>query len=46
MRILYLNQTYYINKILKNLHMQFNKHRVISISFNEYNVFYFTDLTD
>ncbi len=46
MRTLHLNQTHYINKILKNLYMQSNKHRVISISFNEYNVFYFIDLTD
>ncbi len=38
MRTLCLNQTHYINKILKNLYMQFNKHKVISISLNEYNV--------
>ncbi len=46
MRILCLNQTHYINKILKNLYMQFNKHRVISILFNEYNAFCLADLTD
>ncbi len=46
MRTLYLNQIHYINKILKNLYMQFNKHRVISISFNEYDILYFVDLTD
>ncbi len=46
MRILYLNQTHYVNKILKNLYMQFNKHRVISISFNEYDILCFADLTD
>jgi len=26
--------------------MQFNKHKVINISFNEYNAFYFVDLID
>ncbi len=46
MRILCLNQTHYVNKILKNLYMQFNKYRVISILLNEYDVFYFVDLTD
>ncbi len=46
MRTLCLNQIHYINKILKNLHMQFDKHRVISILFNKYNVFYFVSLTD
>jgi len=46
MRTLCLNQTHYINKILKNLHMQSDKHRVISISFNEYDVLYLIDLTD
>ncbi len=46
MRILHLNQTHYVNKILKNLHMQLDKHRVISISFNKYDVLYLTDLTD
>ncbi len=46
MRILCLNQTHYINKILKNLYMQSDKHRVINILFNKYNVFYLTDLTD
>ncbi len=46
MRTLYLNQTYYVNKILKNLYMQFNKHKIISISFNKYNALYFVSLTD
>ena len=46
MRTLYLNQTHYVNKILKNLYMQSDKYRVISISFNKYNVFYFVSLTD
>ncbi len=46
MRTLHLNQTHYVNKILKNLYMQFNKHKVINISFNEYNAFYFVDLID
>ena len=46
MRTLYLNQIHYINKILKNLYMQFNKHRVISILLNKYNVFCFVNLTD
>ncbi len=46
MRILHLNQTHYINKILKNLYMQLSKYRVISISFNEYDALYFVDLTD
>ncbi len=46
MRTLCLNQTHYVNKILKNLYMQFNKYRIISISFNEYNVLYSVDLTD
>ncbi len=46
MRILHLNQTHYINKILKNLYMQFNKHRVISILFNKYDAFCFVNLTD
>jgi len=46
MRTLCLNQTHYINKILKNLHMQPNKHRVISISFNEYDILCLADLTD
>ncbi len=46
MRTLYLNQIHYINKILKNLHMQSDKHRVISILFNKYNALYFVSLTD
>ena len=46
MRTLHLNQTHYINKILKNLYMQFNKYKVISISFNKYNILYLIDLTD
>ncbi len=46
MRILHLNQTHYVNKILKNLYMQFNKHRVISISLNKYDVLYLINLTD
>jgi len=46
MRTLHLNQTHYINKILKNLHMQSDKHRVISISFNEYDILYLADLTN
>jgi len=46
MKTLHLNQTHYINKILKNLYMQFNKYRVISILFNEYNVLYFVNLTN
>jgi len=46
MRTLCLNQTHYINKILKNLHMQSDKHRVISISFNKYDVLCSADLTD
>ncbi len=46
MRTLYLNQTHYINKILKNLYMQSDKYRVINILFNEYNIFCFADLTD
>ncbi len=46
MRILHLNQTHYVNKILKNLYMQFNKYRVISISLNKYDVLYLINLTD
>jgi len=46
MRTLHLNQTHYMNKILKNLYMQFNKHRVISISFNKYDIFCLISLTD
>ncbi len=46
MRTVCLNQTHYINKILKNLYMQSDKHRVINISFNKYNVFSFVNLTD
>jgi len=46
MRTLHLNQIHYINKILKNLHMQSDKHRVISILFNRYDAFYLVDLTD
>ncbi len=46
MRTLYLNQIHYVNKILKNLHMQSNKHRAISILLNEYNAFCFVNLTD
>ena len=46
MRILHLNQTYYVNKILKNLYMQSDKHKVINTLFNEYNAFYSADLTD
>jgi len=46
MRTLHLNQIHYINKILKNFHMQSDKHRVISILFNKYNVFCSVDLTD
>jgi len=46
MKTLCLNQTHYVNKILKNLHMQSDKHRVISISLNEYDVFCSVSLTD
>ncbi len=46
MRTLHLNQTHYINKILKNLYMQFDKHRIINISFNKYNILYSVDLTN
>ncbi len=46
MRTLCLNQTHYVNKILKNLYIQFNKHRVINISFNKYNVLHSVSLTD
>ena len=46
MRTLCLNQTHYINKILKNLYMQFNKHKVISILLNKYNVLCLVSLTD
>ncbi len=46
MRTLCLNQTHYVNKILKNLYMQFNKHRVINISLNKYDVLHLADLTD
>jgi len=46
MRTLHLNQTHYVNKILKNLHMQSDKHRVISILLNKYDIFYLADLTD
>ncbi len=46
MRILHLNQTHYINKILKNLYMQSNKHRVINILLNKYDVFCLINLTD
>ena len=46
MRTLCLNQTHYMNKILKNLHMQSDKHRVISILLNEYDVLYLINLTD
>ena len=46
MKTLYLNQTYYINKILKNLYIQSDKHKVINISLNKYNVLYLVNLTD
>jgi len=46
MRTLCLNQTHYVNKILKNLYMQSDKHKVINILFNEYDALYFADLTD
>ena len=46
MRTLYLNQTHYVNKILKNLYMQSDKYRVISISFNKYDAFCSANLTD
>ena len=46
MRTLHLNQTHYIDKILKNLHIQFNKHKVISISFNKYDTLYFVNSID
>ncbi len=46
MRTLCLNQTHYVNKILKNLHMQLDKHKVISILLNKYNALYFVNLTD
>jgi len=46
MRILCLNQTHYVNKILKNLHMQSDKHRVISILFNKYDALCSVNLTD
>jgi len=46
MRTLHLDQTYYVNKILKNLYIQFNKHRIISILFNKYNILYSVDLID
>ncbi len=46
MRILHLNQTHYINKILKNLYMQSDKHRVINILFNKYDALCSVSLTD
>ncbi len=46
MRTLHLNQTHYVNKILKNLHMQSDKHRVISISLNKYDILHFVSSTD
>ncbi len=46
MRTLHLNQTHYVNKILKNLHMQSDKYRIINILFNKYNALYSVDLTD
>ncbi len=46
MRTLYLNQTHYINKILRNLYMQLNKYKVINILLNKYDVFCSADLTD
>ncbi len=46
MRTLHLNQTHYINKILKNFYMQFNKHKVISILLNKYDILCFADSTD
>ncbi len=46
MRTLHLNQTHYVNKILKNLYMQFNKHRVINILLNKYHIFCLVSLTD
>ncbi len=46
MRTLHLNQIHYVNKILKNLYMQSDKHKVISILLNKYNALYFISLTD
>ncbi len=46
MRTLHLNQTHYINKILKNLYMQFNKHKIINILLNKYNALHSVSLTD
>ncbi len=46
MRTLCLNQIHYVNKVLKNLHMWPDKHRVISISLNRYDVLHLADLTD
>ncbi len=46
MRTLCLNQIHYVNKILKDLYIQFNKYRVISISFNKYDILCLADLTN
>ncbi len=46
MRTLHLNQTHYINKILKNLYMKFNKYKIINILLNKYNALHSVSLTD
>jgi len=45
-RTLHLNQIHYVNKILKNLYIQFNKHRAIIISLNKYDVLCSVHLND
>jgi len=46
MRTLHLNQTHYMDKVLKNLHMQPDKHRATSISLNKYDALHLTGPTD
>ena len=45
-RTLHLNQTHYINKVLKNLHIWSNKHKITAILLNKYDVLCSADLTD
>ena len=43
---LHMNQNHYINKILRDIHMQADKHRHTEISLNEYDTLCFADLND
>ena len=41
-----LNQIHYMNKVLRNLHMHSDKHKITKISLNRYDALWSADLTD